>query len=173
MGHQDEKHLIVFINKINSLDLVAINPFSKFLNIYLNRATTILYFYSSSPGIAMLPWNIAECGIPLFILTAEPYTALAQLLLTAAVSAIHSCIIFRAVRYSKIVQLKYLTCTKIQDFNILLHSGFPSHEVSWAPGDASTMGGGHPQTMQPDCSGKQFLYLELSISPWIWVHCQQ
>jgi len=90
---------------------VAINPFSRFLNIYFNRVTTILYFYSSSSGVTTPRRNIAECGLPLFILTAEPYTALTQRLPTAALSVIHFRKIYRAIRYSEIVQLKYLALT--------------------------------------------------------------
>lgn len=60
--------------------------------------------------------------MPLFILTAEPCTALGQLLLTAAASAIWFYKTYKARHYSKVAQLKYLAGTNVSVFNIL--SGF-------------------------------------------------
>lgn len=101
---------------------MPINSFSKFLNIYFSRVATILYFYSSSHGLTMFHWNTAECGVPLFILTAEPCTAQGQLLLTAAAGAVWFYKTYKARHYSKVAKMKYLAGTNIPVFNIL--SGF-------------------------------------------------
>lgn len=145
---------------------MLINSFSKFLNIYFSRVATILYFYSSSHGLTTFHWNTAECGVPLFILTAEPCTAQGQLLLTAAAGAVWFYKTYKAWHYSKVAKMKYLAGTNISVFNIL--PGF-----SWSFMYIRQCCHYQQWMTTKDAAGllmKSWLCSQLNVSPWVQLH---